>query len=69
MNAAQPAAETSGISELPPLRTDPTKYLPTSSGDVRKEWSGCVICPTFSSSVIRPSRSSTRSAIGRVASR
>ena len=43
-------------SESPPLSTDPRKSVSISLASFRNIWSGCVICPIFSSSVIRPSR-------------
>src|SRR4029453_4137284 len=45
--------------EPPPLSTEPIKYCFTSSG-VIFAFSGCIICPARSSSVIRDSKSAAR---------
>ena len=48
-------------------RIDPTCRLRTRSSTPSLALS-CIICPTFSSSVMRPTRSATRSATGRAGS-
>src|SRR5262249_49679418 len=53
-------AEMSRGSESPPDNTEPIQYLRTSPASFRASISTCVICPTFSSIVMRESRSSTR---------
>src|SRR4051794_26458838 len=51
----------------PPLNTDPSRLVATSEVEAARR-SACVICPSFSSSDIRDSRSVTRAATGCVGS-
>src|SRR3954464_7635363 len=61
--SAQEAPVLGDGAEPPPLRTDPRPEVARSLG-VTTLRSACVICPIFSSSDIRASRSFTRAATG-----
>ena len=67
--SAQPVALLSAGAEPPPESTEPIRYVARSPGwPARAARSTWVICPIFSSSDIRDSRSSTRAATGRLGS-
>ena len=67
--SAQPAGVFCVGTEPPPESSEPEPEVGDLAGDCRPSRSAWVIWPIFSASVIRPSRSSTRSAVGRAGSR
>ncbi len=67
--SAQPAGVFCAGTEPPPDSTEPRPRSAIWVGDCSPSRSAWVIWPIFSARVIRPSRSSTRSAVGLVASR